>query len=139
MRLLALLRHRRFDLVFDLQGLSRTGFMTFATRAPFRVGLETAREGANLACNCVLPDSNRNMPAHVRYWRVADALGPYVSGLRSYARETGWEEGNQILYSGGAYWRNLRLARLGALPFFVLAWSLLNLFGWMGRGDRTSV
>jgi heptosyltransferase-1 len=75
MRLLALLRHRRFDLVFDLQGLSRTAIMTFATRAPFRVGLETAREGANLACNCVLPDSNRDIPAYARYWRVADALG----------------------------------------------------------------
>ena len=75
LRLLALLGHRRFDLVFDLQGLSRTGIMTFATRAPFRVGLETAREGANLACNCVLPDSNRDVPAYARYWRVADALG----------------------------------------------------------------
>ena len=73
--LLALLRGRRFDLVIDLQGLFRTALMTVATGAPLRVGLETAREGANLACNCVIPDSGRNVPAHLRYWRVAEALG----------------------------------------------------------------
>ena len=33
-RLLATLRNRRFDLVFDLQGLLRTGVMTRATAAP---------------------------------------------------------------------------------------------------------
>ena len=74
-QLLAVLKNRRFDLVFDLQGLFRTAVMTFATRAPLRVGLETAREGANLACNCVLPDSGRNVPAQIRYGRVAEALG----------------------------------------------------------------
>jgi len=75
LRLLRLLKHRRFDLVFDLQGLFRTAVMTWATGSALRVGLETAREGANLACNCVVPDSGRNIPAHLRYWRVAEALG----------------------------------------------------------------
>ena len=75
LQLLRLLRHRRFDLVFDLQGLFRTGVMTWATGAAVRVGLESAREGANLACNCVLRDSGSNVPAHLRYWRVAEALG----------------------------------------------------------------
>ena len=37
--LLKSLRARKFDLVFDLQGLFRTGVMTAATRAPIRVGL----------------------------------------------------------------------------------------------------
>lgn len=75
LRLLSRLRAERFDLVFDLQGLLRTAVMTWATRAPVRVGLETAREGARLACNCTLPDSSRLVPAHARYWRVAEALG----------------------------------------------------------------
>jgi lipopolysaccharide heptosyltransferase II len=74
-QLLGLLRRRRFDLVFDLQGLFRTGVMTFATGAAIRVGLQAAREGASLACNCIIPDSGRNVPAHLRYWRVAEALG----------------------------------------------------------------
>jgi lipopolysaccharide heptosyltransferase II len=69
------LRRRRFDLVFDLQGLLRTGLMTLATGAPWRVGLETAREGSSLACNYLIPDTGRDVPAHLRYWSVAEALG----------------------------------------------------------------
>ena len=44
---LAGLRRRRFDLVVDLQGLLRSGLMTFATGATRRVGLGSAREGAS--------------------------------------------------------------------------------------------
>lgn len=74
-RLLSILRRSRFDLVFDLQGLLRTGVMTAATGAPFRVGLENAREGAHLATNIRIRDTGRLVPAHQRYWRVAEALG----------------------------------------------------------------
>jgi len=74
-RLLWELRRRRFDVVFDLQGLLRSGLLTAATGAPLRVGLETAREGSHLACNCVLPATGRDVPAHARYWRVAEAVG----------------------------------------------------------------
>ena len=73
-RLLSELRSRQFDLVFDLQGLLRTGVMTLATRAPIRVGLQTAREGSSLTTNCVIPDSGKNVPAHARLWRVAEVL-----------------------------------------------------------------
>jgi lipopolysaccharide heptosyltransferase II len=69
------LRSRNFDLVFDLQGLLRSALLTAATRAPLRIGLETAREGAHLACHQTLPDSGRHVPAHLRYWRVAEAIG----------------------------------------------------------------
>ncbi len=69
------LRRRRFDLVFDLQGLLRSAAMTLATGARWRVGLETAREGAALVTNVVIPDTGRDVPAHARYWRVAEALG----------------------------------------------------------------
>lgn len=73
--LLQTLRQRRFDLVFDLQGLLRTGVMTLATGAPVRVGLQTAREGSRFTVNCVLPQTTREMPAHARYWRLAEILG----------------------------------------------------------------
>ena len=78
-RLLGELRAARFDLVFDLQGLARTGLMTAATGAPVRIGLESAREGSSLAVHRTLPDTGRLMPAHQRYWRVAEELG--VGGL----------------------------------------------------------
>jgi heptosyltransferase I len=45
-RFLRDLRRPRFDLAVDLQGLLRSGVMTAATRAPVRVGLADAREGA---------------------------------------------------------------------------------------------
>ena len=74
-RLLTTLRQRKFDCVIDLQGLLRTAAMTVATSSPIRIGLETAREGSSLTLNCVIPQSNRSMAAHARYWRVADVLG----------------------------------------------------------------
>jgi ADP-heptose:LPS heptosyltransferase len=49
--------------------------MALATRAVVRIGLETARERASLACNVVIGDTGRNVPAANRYWRVAEALG----------------------------------------------------------------
>lgn len=74
-RLLSELRASKFDLVFDLQGLLRSAVMTLATRAPLRVGLQTSREGSALACHQLIPDSGRQVPAHRRYWRVAEAVG----------------------------------------------------------------
>ncbi|MBN2212557.1 MAG: lipopolysaccharide heptosyltransferase I [Sedimentisphaerales bacterium] len=46
LQLLRQLRRRQFDLVIDLQGLFRSGFITRATGAPVRVGFAHAREGA---------------------------------------------------------------------------------------------
>jgi heptosyltransferase-1 len=69
------LRRQRFDLVIDLQGLARTGLMVAASGARWRVGLQTAREGAGLTCNVTIPDSGRDVPAHERYLRVAQAFG----------------------------------------------------------------
>lgn len=69
------LRDSNFDLVFDLQGLLRTALMSIATRAPLRVGLKTAREGAHLASHLIVPDTGKEVAAHRRYWKVAEALG----------------------------------------------------------------
>jgi lipopolysaccharide heptosyltransferase II len=94
LQLLRLLKNRRFDLVVDLQGLLRTGIMTWETGAAVRVGLESAREGANLACNCVIRDSGPGVPAHLRYWRVAEALGlpnhPRVAVVPTTTADIAW-------------------------------------------------
>ena len=47
-RLLRQLRRRRFDVVWDLQGLLRSGLMTLAARAPEKWGRPDAREGAGI-------------------------------------------------------------------------------------------
>lgn len=87
-QLLRQLRAKKFDLVFDLQGLLRTGIMTWATKAPVRVGLETAREGSHWATNCTIPGTSRSVPAHARNWRVAEVLG---FGLFPREVTLGWE------------------------------------------------
>lgn len=40
----SLLRRNKYDVVYDLQGLARSGLLTWLTRAPRRVGLKNARE-----------------------------------------------------------------------------------------------
>lgn len=75
LQLLQKLRQREFDLVFDLQGLMRSGVMAAATRAPLRIGLETSREGAGLAYHVTVPKTGRAVSAFQRYWRVAEVLG----------------------------------------------------------------
>lgn len=45
------LRHGRYDIVYDLQGLFRSGMLTWLTGAPRRVGFTDAREGGWLGCN----------------------------------------------------------------------------------------
>jgi hypothetical protein len=75
-------------------------------------------------------------PTHPPLARLMTALGPYLAGIRSIDTPgSWWSEGNAILQYGGQYERNLALARLGILPFFILAsivvakWSR-ELFGY---------
>ena len=101
-RLLCELKRKQFDLVFDLQGLLRTGLMTWATRAPLRIGLETAREGSHLACHALLPDTGKRVPAHLRYWRVAESLGmgnlrrETILPIRDEDHSSVWEQLSQL-------------------------------------------
>ena len=53
------------------------------------------------------------------------ALGPYIDGSRLQGNSDPWVEGNAVLESEGHYQRTLILARLGTLPFFLLACFLL--------------
>jgi len=50
------LRARGYDTVLDLQGLARSGLMTWASGAPRRIGLKSAREGAGLAYTEIVDD-----------------------------------------------------------------------------------
>lgn len=75
-RLWQTLRRGAYDLVLDLQGLLRSGLMTFATGAPRRVGLAGSREGARWFYTDVIADPGRQgLHAVDRYWRIVEALG----------------------------------------------------------------
>jgi heptosyltransferase-1 len=66
---------RQFDLVIDLQGLHRSGWMAFFTRAPVRVGFANAREWAHLFYTHRVPVDSIEQHAIGRYLTVTDALG----------------------------------------------------------------
>jgi len=73
-RFLRMLRARQYDLVVDLQGLFRTGFLSWATRAPVRIGFAEAREGASLFYTDRIPPSSQDTHAVDRNMKVADFL-----------------------------------------------------------------
>jgi lipopolysaccharide heptosyltransferase I len=68
------LRKRKFDLVIDLQGLLRSGWMARATGAPVRVGPSNAREFGWIFYTHRVPVS-WDWHAIDRYLAMADALG----------------------------------------------------------------
>lgn len=82
---------------------------------------------------------------HVPLARVAAAIGPYVDGLRFHGKPSMvnppdmWAEGNRILYERGTYKRNLALARLGILPFFLVATLIVWLWARWLFGDAAAV
>jgi len=69
-------RQQRFDLVIDLQGLFRSGLMIAYSGAARRVGLSSAREGAQaFYTNVIAVPDFPALHAVDRYWLVADAFG----------------------------------------------------------------
>jgi hypothetical protein len=102
---------------------------------------QTYDEPAHLACGMqwLVDGQYRYEATHPPLARVAAALGPYLAGARFHNNPSMWVEGNLILHDEGNYDRNLRLARLGVLPFFVLA----CVFVWLGArilfGDAVAI
>src|SRR4029079_6160742 len=74
------LRRKKFDLVIDLQGLARSGILTWLTRAPVRIGFANARELAPVFYNRRVPIETNEQHAIDRYLKVAMALGCDTSG-----------------------------------------------------------
>ncbi len=69
------LRARRYDLVVDLQGLFRTGFLTRASGAGVRIGFRQAREGAWIFYTHFVPIDDPNIHAVDRYYLTGKLLG----------------------------------------------------------------
>ncbi len=69
------LRTRRFELVIDLQGLIRSGFMSIFSGAPVRIGFRDSREMAWIFYNRRIPPLPRDMHAADKLHAVAALLG----------------------------------------------------------------
>ncbi len=68
---------------------------------------------------------------HTPLARISVAFLPYMAGLRAPERFTTWQDTYPILSADGHYWRNLTLARIGILPYFVIC--TLVVFFWTKR------
>ena len=73
------LRQRNFDLVIDLQGLFRSGWLAWQTRAPMRVGFANAREFAPIFYTHRIDVGGPDQHAVSRYLKLAAAMGCDVS------------------------------------------------------------
>ena len=69
------LRQKQFDLVIDLQGLFRSGWLTWTTGSPTRVGFADARELGWIFYNHRVRVEGRDQHALERYLNIAEALG----------------------------------------------------------------
>jgi len=100
--------------------------------ATYTVFSETYDEPAHLATGMELLDRGTYTyeAQHPPLARLAAALGPFLAGSRSQDQPNMWSEGRAILYAGNAT-STLFLARLGILPFFLLACGAL--WAWTRR------
>ncbi|HEX2974263.1 MAG TPA: lipopolysaccharide heptosyltransferase I [Tepidisphaeraceae bacterium] len=69
------LRQQQFDLVIDLQGLFRSGWLAWQTRAAVRIGFANARELAWVFYTHRVPIDTMEQHAVERYLKIAAALG----------------------------------------------------------------
>jgi len=97
----------------------------------YRAIAQTSDETPNIACGMQYLDLGRYDYGafHPPLARLAMALGPYLYGARSQKLPDRWREGNAVLASGRRYGKTLTLARLGIMPFFVLATTCVWLWG----------
>jgi hypothetical protein len=97
----------------------------------YRAIAQTSDETPNIACGMQYLDLGRYDYGafHPPLARLAIALGPYLYGARSQGLPDRWHEGNAVLNSARRYGKALTLARMGILPFFVLAAACVWIWG----------
>ncbi len=107
----------------------------------YRVFCETFDEPAHVAAGMEWLDRGTYTvdKSHPPLARIAAAIGPRAVGLH-YVR-TGYYigDGNAIFYAQNRYLRNLTLARIGILPFFVLAIVIVGAWARALWGDVPGV
>jgi heptosyltransferase I len=118
---LTILRKKRFDVVVDLQGLLRSGLMSWGSRAPRRIGLSDAREGALFFYNEIVRVPR--VHAVERYLLAAQHLGcdsspiEFPLGVSSQIKREGLIAVNPSARWVTKLWGNDKFAELiGRLP-----------------------
>lgn len=78
------LRAERFDIAVDLQGLFRSGMLSWLCGAPVRIGFANGREGSPWFYTRRVPVPTTEMHAVDRYLLVAESLGVGVQGAPQF-------------------------------------------------------
>lgn len=80
-RLCSELKDESYDMVIDLQGLFRSGFLAKVTDAPIRIGFSEAREGSAIFYTHKI-EGGKEIHAVDRYLKIASALGCNIDEVR---------------------------------------------------------
>ena len=130
------LRRAKFDLVLDLQGLFRSGWFAWQTRAPVRVGFRNAREFAPLFYTHRVDVGDDDQHAVERYLKLARAVGCDGEQVEfdfavtdedraSVRQKVGHERPYAVLLPG----TNWQTKRWPVERFTALAWALRERLG----------
>jgi 4-amino-4-deoxy-L-arabinose transferase-like glycosyltransferase len=99
--------------------------------ATYRPIAQTSDETPNIGCGMQYLDLGLYTYGafHPPLARLAMSVGLYLYGARAQKQPDRWREGNAVLNSAPRPTRALALARAGILPFFVLACTVVWLWG----------
>ncbi len=122
------IRAQDFDIVVDLQGLFKSGLVTYFTIAKRKIGFSNARELSHIFLNEKLPPYDIEKHAVLRYVEIASYLGGDTSNIdfplavsnRDRSQVDEWLKGfnDFVVLNVGASWPNKRWTIEG---FFELA------------------
>ena len=131
---------RKPSVVISVALLIVIGIGLFRIVSTYHVFNHTIDEGAHLACGIQwFQGSYTYDRKHTPIARISISLLPYLSGVRGFGNPSFWEEGALVLSTGGRYWHTLTLARVGILPYFVLAIVVIFLWARQLYGDATGL
>lgn len=102
---------------------------------------QTYDEPVHIACGMELLQRGtfEFEPLHPPLARTMAGLGPYLAGARLGSGTDPDQLGNAVLYDGHRYRQTLTLARLGILPFFLLATAAVFLWGRWRFDDEIAI
>jgi heptosyltransferase-1 len=107
------LRKEEYDITIDLQGLLRSGLLTYAAKSPVRIGFKEAREGSRLFYTHKI-EGCREIHAVDRYLKIASSIGCKIEDVSfpmplikesDYIKKLKKDIGDYAVIVPGARWK----------------------------------
>lgn len=131
-------KEERYDVVFDLQGLFRSGFITYLTGAQLRVGFKEGRELSPIFYNKKV-SASLNQHAVLRYLEIAKETGCKIDSVKFPLPESEpprWLENfkNFVIIIPSARWQS----KNWPIPYFVELIKLLP-YNFIVVGSKSDI